>query len=114
MSSDFSRGGRYVDPAAMRACVLRWRACACCGDASATAHHVLKRSAGGDDVAANLIAVCGDGTTGCHGLLEAENVRARTQAGAHIRNDRPDTLAYLQGRLGPVQADDYLDRRYPA
>jgi 5-methylcytosine-specific restriction endonuclease McrA len=30
-------------------------------------HHIVPRSLGGDDVAANLVLLCGTGTTGCHG-----------------------------------------------
>lgn len=110
--TDFKRDKRYVDPDAMKTCVLRWRVCACCGEPAATAHHVYPRGQGGDDVSANLIAVCGDGTTGCHGDLEAMRDHARRRARKHL-DARADTLAYLQGRLGPVPALDYIDRRYP-
>ena len=34
-------------------------------------HHRRKRSQGGDWRPSNLLAACGDGTTGCHGYVEA-------------------------------------------
>jgi hypothetical protein len=34
---------------------------------------MVPRSLGGDDVADNLVPLCGTGTTGCHGLVEARN-----------------------------------------
>ena len=36
-----------------------------------TLHHIVSKSLGGDDVADNLVPLCGSGTTGCHGLVEA-------------------------------------------
>lgn len=45
--------------------------CVSCGMRHESLHHILPRSQGGDDVIANLAPMCGDGTRGCHGLLES-------------------------------------------
>ena len=50
-----------------------------CGVRMASVHHRLKRSHGGGWVASNLLASCGDGTTGCHGYIEAHPTWAREE-----------------------------------
>jgi AhpD family alkylhydroperoxidase len=40
-------------------------------------HHRQLRSQGGKNTAANLIALCGSGTTGCHGWVHAHPADAR-------------------------------------
>lgn len=46
--------------------------CEGCGRRRAgTAHHRVKKSQGGRWAAANLLRLCGSGTTGCHGWAEA-------------------------------------------
>lgn len=45
-------------------------ACEVCGLAYPTnAHHRKNRSQAGGDELSNLLAVCGSGTTGCHGYI---------------------------------------------
>ncbi len=58
---------RIVDPDARVRLLLNERACAACGGPASNAHHVLPKGRGGDDLYANLIPLCGSGTTGCHG-----------------------------------------------
>jgi hypothetical protein len=36
-----------------------------------TTHHRLKKGQGGSWAPSNLLGVCGDGTVGCHGYIEA-------------------------------------------
>lgn len=36
-------------------------------------HHVVPKGQGGDDVPENLVWSCGDGTSGCHGVLTHRN-----------------------------------------
>jgi hypothetical protein len=64
-----------------------------------------------DDVEANLVMVCGDGTRGCHGAIEANDPVTLRLLGEHILDRRPDTIAYLQQKLGVPQADAWLERR---
>ena len=44
--------------------------CRSCGGRRESFHHAVPRSLGGDDVEANIIPLCGSGTTGCHGIYE--------------------------------------------
>ena len=106
------RSGRSKDPQAMRRAHVQRTPCAVCGDTgSPTLHHVLPRSHGGDDNPANLVALCGSGTAGCHGMIEANDVAVRKELGAHIRLARPDTVEYVRGKLGSAAGDDWLRRR---
>lgn len=44
--------------------------CEICGHCrAATMHHRRKRSQGGPWAPSNVLHLCGDGTTGCHGLI---------------------------------------------
>lgn len=42
-----------------------------CQGAQRSVHHRLKRGRGHEWAPSNLLAACGDGTTGCHGYVEA-------------------------------------------
>jgi hypothetical protein len=57
----------------VRADKLVNRLCRVCMGPATSLHHMVPRSLGGDDVADNLVPLCGTGTTGCHGLVEARN-----------------------------------------
>lgn len=109
-------GGRTLrrqvhDPAAMRECVLRERECRVCRGPAATAHHVVPRGGPhyGDDVRANLGAVCGSGTTGCHGLIENHDPEACAAFG---RTLTVETVLYVVELLGAGPGVAYLERRY--
>ena len=62
-----------------------------------TLHHIVPRSMGGDDVADNLVALCGHGTTGCHGHLEARDRTALRQLAENLTDAE---YAYGVGKLG--------------
>lgn len=49
---------------------------ACRGMANSM-HHRRKRSQGGQWVPSNMLHLCGDGVTGCHGYIEANPATAR-------------------------------------
>lgn len=68
-------------------------------------HHVVPRDRRGDDVAKNLISLCGTGTTGHHGLVEAGDRETCRLLADHIQQNEPDTYAYAIGKLGE---DDFL------
>ena len=53
--------------------------CRRCRQPAESIHHRLPRSRGGDDSPLNLVALCGSGTTGCHGLIEAHPEWARME-----------------------------------
>lgn len=61
----------------------RW--CEVCGIAVADSiHHRWKKGQGGPWSPSNCIAVCGDGTRGCHGWIE-HNPNAAAAQGLHLR-----------------------------
>jgi len=90
----------------------RWRNCVVCGEPGGTAHHVIFKGQGGDDVVANGVMLCGSGTTGHHGLMHAMDEETRRGIGGHIVRDRPDTFEYVTDKLGDEQGRDYLRRTY--
>ena len=47
-----------------------------CRGQATSVHHLTKRSHGGAWCAANLVNVCGHGTVGCHGWIEANPAAA--------------------------------------
>ena len=64
-------------------------------------HHRQPRGMGGAKhrpmahTAANLISVCGSGTTGCHGHIEANRAEARDNGWLVWRNTDPESVAVL-------------------
>jgi hypothetical protein len=95
---------------------MRASSCAVCGagrNVGLSAHHILPKGRGGDDVTANLVALCGDGTRGCHGDVEAYRGEARAILGRHLLDMRPDVLTYLDEKLGGSgRMGAFLERHY--
>lgn len=83
------------------------RRCLLCPEQAWTLHHLVPRSLGGDDVRENLVPLCGSGTTGCHGLIEANNVTARRKLRQRLRGFHID---YITATKSP----HFLDEYYPA
>ena len=91
--------------------------CVICAGIDISIHHILSKSSTasgvGDDVWENLAPLCGDGTTGCHGGVEAELDSVCRAFGIYIAQERPDTVEYLTRKLGsPEAAAEFLRRRY--
>jgi hypothetical protein len=103
---------RIVDPTLLQVLHLRWRSCALCGEVwqRLSLHHVIPRSAAGDDVIENLVMLCGSGTTGCHGMVEAGDAEARAQLGVYLYQHRLDTLNYIREKLGLYESNAWLER----
>ena len=102
MPTDLKLAKRIRDTRLVANFSVRASSCAVCGagrSAGLPAHHVLPRGRGGDDVTANLVALCGSGTTGCHGDVEEYRGEARRLLGLHLAERRPDTLEYLSEKL---------------
>ena len=81
-----------------------------CQGAATNIHHRLKRSHGGTWAPSNLLALCGSGTTGCHGYIEAHPNYSR-QFGYWIftGDGEPNTVSvYLHAHTVPrwVLLDD--------
>lgn len=103
---------RIEAPGLLRRLHLRWHECVLCGKERGrfrlSLHHIHKHPR--DDVEANLVMLCGDGTTGCHGLIEAGHEATRKLLGRYIARRRIDTLQYLAEKLGDEQARAWLQR----
>jgi hypothetical protein len=89
-----------------RSVLARYRTCELCGKRrSESCHHAVPRGKGGDDVWENMVALCGSGTTGCHGEVETSR-----EARHRLRDEmRDETWIYIVERMGV----DWADRRYP-
>jgi hypothetical protein len=94
--------------------------CRCCGEnmlavfpaypwnqsgLESSLHHVVPKSLGGDDLAENLAPLCGDGTRGCHGLVEARDPWACSLLGLRLTGTERD---YVLAKKGA----DFLARYY--
>lgn len=64
--------------------------CERCGAPQYTCHHRWKKGQGGPWVPSNIVALCGSGTTGCHGWVEA-NPAAANRMGLWLRSGQHDT-----------------------
>ncbi len=60
-----------------------------------TVHHRMKRSQGGTWDPSNLLLLCGDGTTGCHGWVEAHPEAAQAQGLWLTPNVDTQSVPYL-------------------
>lgn len=108
---DLKRAPRVRDALLMKRLHKRGVICVLCGYPG-TLHHVYPRGQGGDDVEANFVGLCGDGTTGHHGLIEDRDTDARLNLGEYIAMERDDTIDYLVGKLGAEEAKEWLRRRF--
>jgi hypothetical protein len=82
------------------------RVCERCGRARATSvHHRQKRSQQGDHRPANLVHLCGDGTTGCHGWVEHCPEQAR-ETGYQVDSHQDPSDVPIRTRHGLVLLDD--------
>lgn len=95
---------RVRDPELLAALHLRWRECALCGATRGrlSLHHVSKHPR--DDVEPNLVMLCGDGTTGEHGLVEMRSSVTLLLLGKYLIEERRDTMEYLGQKLGGLLA----------
>ena len=90
----------------MREEKLHGRSCrVCVGLLASSLHHLVPRSLGGDDTADNLVGLCGTGTTGCHGRVEARDPWACSLLGQRLSGPE---RAYVVGKKGA----DFLARYF--
>lgn len=89
--------------------IVHWKLgpCRVCGEGGTTLHHLVPRSLGGDDVADNIVPLCGDGTRGCHGAVEARDHQALRELRLSLT---PGELKYVLRKKG----SDFLDRYLPS
>lgn len=108
---DWKPRKRIKDPKVMRDMHAAGVQCVLCAKRGSL-HHVLPRSRGGDDVYENLIGLCGSGTTGHHGLVEAYDLDTRNDIGSWLLSERPDIIDYVKRRLGDEEGAAWLERKY--
>lgn len=84
-----------------------------CGksDVSLSVHHVLYGADGKSDDPRNLLLICGDGVSGCHGGAHHANPDVLRGIGEAIAA-RPEMIRFVEERLGQERGRDYLRRRY--
>lgn len=112
MTTDFKTGRRIKDPELLRQAHWAFDECVVCGSIEISVHHILPRGQEGDDVWENLVPLCGSGTHGCHGAVEAGLDSVCRALGVYVTRERPDTLLYLKNKLGgPKAAGEFLRRR---
>ena len=117
VQTDFKRPPVVRDPQLLRELHKRWRECAMAStneegercEPILSLHHIHAHPR--DDVEANLIMLCGSGTTGHHGAVQHREKWARDALRAILRASRPDFIEYLTWRLRtPERAAEWLDR----
>lgn len=104
--------GRVRDPRLLSQLHFEWDECAICGasDSRLSLHHISKHPR--DDVKGNLVMLCGSGTTGCHGLIEAYDWTVLETLG-QVLCARADVVEYLDWRLGSLErVQDWLQAHY--
>lgn len=116
IKSDFKDGPRIVDPALLKQAHWAFDECVVCGKINVSIHHVLPRGGwcgiAGDDVWENLVPLCGSGTHGCHGDVEAGLDSVSHSLGRYLLAERPDTIDYLIRKLGGKKAASEFLRRH--
>lgn len=92
-----------------QACVLvderSSRKCERCGRTilvGGSHHHRKLRSRGGTDSPANLVLLCGSGTTGCHGWVHANPASATEDGWMLGTKQDPESVAIDSARYGHV------------
>jgi hypothetical protein len=96
---------RIKDPVLLRAIHQQGGVCALADDtceSQLSLHHIHKHPR--DDLEANLVFLCGSGTTGHHGLIEGHDKRTKERFGAYLLLKRSDFLIYLGRKLGSDEA----------
>ena len=74
-------------------------------------HHIHKHPR--DDLRANLVMLCGDGTTGCHGKIEAHDSVTSLQLGRYLLEVRRDAIEYLAQKTGgPEARSEWMLRQF--
>jgi hypothetical protein len=113
--TDFKSGPRIVDPELMRQAHWAFDECVICGGIDISIHHIIPRGGWcnvlGDDVWENLVPLCGSGTHGCHGGVEAGLDSVCHALGRYVVEERPDTMEYLLQKFDTVEARGEFLRR---
>lgn len=74
-----------------------------------TMHHRRKRSQGGPWSPANIVAVCGHGTLGCHGRVEAQPAEANAEGFWLMAGEPPHTPLRYRGHWAVLTDDGRVE-----
>jgi hypothetical protein len=117
--SAYPKQPRIVDArAGMVKVYQRERRCRVCGATNVSRHHLVGKGQLGDDVAENIVPLCGDGVRGCHGAVTDGHERLGADLvlrdGDAVRRAlratmTADEVAYVIGKKG----EGWLDLYYP-
>lgn len=114
VTTDFKDPARIVDRDALYRAMMdhyaRGGKCiACRYDRAEDPHHILFKSARGDDVAENIAPLCAF----CHRMFHYGPTDEQREAAASIGKGLPDeSVLYVLRKMGEVAGADYLLRRY--
>lgn len=112
MTADPKPAARIVNRDAGTNKLLREGRCRLCGGTGGayafyiTRHHLIKKSQGGDDIDANIVPLCGHGTAGCHGDVEAYRGDARQRLRHKLQ---PEEVLYIVAK----ESREWLNTHYP-
>ena len=87
--------------------------CEICGEIATNMHHRKKRSQGGQWSPANVLHLCGTGTTGCHGYFENHPKVAYLLGVSIRRNQNPANVA-VRTPHGDLWLSDDVAPPFPA
>jgi len=102
MPADPKPPKRIANPKLLAQLHHRWRSCALAEVDSdncvsvLSLHHLVKHPR--DDIEANLVMLCGSGTTGHHGLIEAHDHLTKVRLWSYLGRYRPDAVKHLAAR----------------
>lgn len=116
---------RIVDPKVYPKFYALWDSCLACGSPRITAAHLYGKGQGGDDVLANLIPLCGSGSSGCHGAYDNGHsylgdfgrlvtpVAVRSMIGAWLQSEAGEAARwYLTSKLGAEASRAWVERTF--
>ncbi len=100
---------RVADLHLLKELHVRWRGdCVIADETCVTTryslHHIHKHPR--DDLEPNLVMLCGHGTIGHHGYIEAHRADHCARLAVYLIAERPDTMDYLAKKLGSEEARD--------
>lgn len=124
MAADPKPVRRIVDIQAYRDFHALEMRCLFCSERRGSAHHILPRARGGDDLLENFVPLC----TRCHEAVHgtpftmrpfgSDSIRVtgemvRRKIGAWLKSDDgQEARAYLSGKLGAKPAAIFMQREY--